>query len=84
MTTSETAIKTFGFSQLYMALGEPDASGGSAVRIYWKPGVTLIWLGALVMGIGGLLSLTDRRLRVGAPARTGKPARTAALPVAAE
>ena len=71
MATSETAIATFGFSQLYLALGEADASGGSAVRIYWKPLVTLIWLGALVMGIGGLLSLTDRRLRVGAP----KPAR---------
>jgi cytochrome c-type biogenesis protein CcmF len=67
MATSETAIATFGFSQLYMALGEPDKSGGSAVRIYWKPLVTLIWLGAVVMALGGLMSLADRRLRVGAP-----------------
>jgi cytochrome c-type biogenesis protein CcmF len=41
------------------------------VRVYWKPLVTLIWLGAIVMALGGLLSLSDRRLRVGAP----KPAR---------
>ena len=84
MTTSETAIATIWFSQLYIALGEPDASGGSAVRIYWKPLVTLIWLGAVVMGLGGLMSLADRRLRIGAPvpARLKKPGPSA--PVAAE
>jgi cytochrome c-type biogenesis protein CcmF len=45
-----------------------------AVRIYQKPLVLLIWLGAVVMVIGGALSLSDRRLRVGAP----KPARSRA------
>jgi cytochrome c-type biogenesis protein CcmF len=70
--TSETAIATFWFSQLYLALGEADAGGGSAVRIYWKPLVTLIWLGAVVMGLGGLMSLADRRLRVGAPVPAAK------------
>ncbi|MDR3494094.1 MAG: heme lyase CcmF/NrfE family subunit [Ancalomicrobiaceae bacterium] len=65
--TSETAIATFGFSQLYIALGETDKTGASAVRLYWKPLVTLIWLGAVVMAFGGLCSLLDRRLRVGAP-----------------
>jgi cytochrome c-type biogenesis protein CcmF len=39
------------------------------VRLYWKPLVLLIWLGALVMAAGGALSLSDRRLRVGLPAR---------------
>jgi cytochrome c-type biogenesis protein CcmF len=85
MATSETAIATFGFSQLYLALGEADKDGGSAVRIYWKPLVTLIWLGAVVMGLGGLMSLADRRLRIGAPvpARRVKPT-IPSTPVAAE
>ena len=47
------------------------ASHALAVRVYHKPLVLLIWLGTIVMVIGGTLSLTDRRLRVGAP----KPAR---------
>ena len=47
----------------------PD--GSIAVRLYYKPLVLLIWLGAVVMVLGGALSLSDRRLRVGAP----KPAR---------
>ena len=43
----------------------PD--GSIAVRLYYKPLVLLIWLGAVVMVFGGALSLSDRRLRVGAP-----------------
>ena len=70
-STTEAAIKTFGFSQLYISLGDIAADGTTTVRIYWKPLVTLIWLGAIVMALGGLLSLSDRRLRVGAP----RPAR---------
>jgi cytochrome c-type biogenesis protein CcmF len=42
------------------------------VRIYYKPLVLLIWLGPIAMAMGGALSLSDRRLRVGAP----KPARS--------
>jgi cytochrome c-type biogenesis protein CcmF len=72
MPTSETVRATFGFSQLYIALGETDANG-TGVRIYWKPLVLLIWLGAVVMGLGGLFSLADRRLRVGAPVPARKP-----------
>jgi cytochrome c-type biogenesis protein CcmF len=41
--------------------------GAVAVRASYKPLVTLIWLGALVMAAGGALSLSDRRLRIGAP-----------------
>ncbi|MHA1158562.1 MAG: cytochrome c-type biogenesis CcmF C-terminal domain-containing protein, partial [Alphaproteobacteria bacterium] len=44
---------------------EPD--GMTTVRIFWRPMVTLMWWGAVVMALGGLLSLSDRRLRVGAP-----------------
>jgi cytochrome c-type biogenesis protein CcmF len=70
--TTESALMTRGFSQLYLALGDPNPDGSLAVRLYYKPLVLLIWLGAVVMVIGGALSLSDRRLRVGAP----KPARS--------
>jgi cytochrome c-type biogenesis protein CcmF len=47
--------------------------GAYSVRIYFNPLVRLIWLGAVVMFIGGAVSLSDRRLRVGAPKRaTGR------------
>ena len=72
--TTETALMTRGFSQLYLALGDPNPNGSLAVRLYYKPLVLLIWFGAVVMVIGGALSLSDRRLRVGAP----KPARSKA------
>jgi cytochrome c-type biogenesis protein CcmF len=72
-TTTEAAIRTFAFSQLYISLGDLGSDGTTTVRIYWKPLVTLTWLGAIVMAIGGALSLSDRRLRVGAP----RPARRA-------
>ena len=65
--TTETALMTRGFSQLYLSLGDPAPDGTVAVRLYYKPLVTLIWLGAVVMVVGGALSLSDRRLRVGAP-----------------
>jgi cytochrome c-type biogenesis protein CcmF len=69
MVTTEAAIETVGLSQLYVSLGEQSDDGAVAVRAYYKPLVTLIWLGALVMAIGGGLSLSDRRLRIGAPRR---------------
>jgi cytochrome c-type biogenesis protein CcmF len=70
-TRTEAALMARGFSQLYVSLGEPSPAGTIAVRVYHKPLVLLIWLGTIVMVIGGVLSLTDRRLRVGAP----KPAK---------
>jgi cytochrome c-type biogenesis protein CcmF len=54
-------------SQLYLSLGEANSDGSVSVRLYHKPLVLLIWLGAAVMFVGGGLSLSDRRLRVGAP-----------------
>ncbi|WP_276199724.1 heme lyase CcmF/NrfE family subunit [Chelatococcus sp. XZ-Ab1] len=67
MPTTEAGIMTLGPSQLYVSLGEPQPSGGMGVRIYWKPYVIFVWLGSVIMALGGLLSLTDRRLRVAAP-----------------
>ena len=78
MPTTEAAIETYGFSQLYLQLGEAAADGSHVVRAWFKPYVTLIWLGALIMAAAGVLSLSDRRLRVGAP----RPA--AAKPAPAE
>lgn len=80
MATTESGIRTFGFSQLYVAIGDETPDGHVSVRITWKPLVTLIWLGTVVMALGGALSLADRRLRVGAP----KPARRRAAPLPAE
>ncbi|KQX42069.1 cytochrome C biogenesis protein CcmF [Devosia sp. Root436] len=68
MPTTEAAIETYGFSQLYLQLGEP-LDETHVVRIWHKPYITLIWLGAILMACAGLLSLTDRKLRVGAPRR---------------
>lgn len=68
MPTTETAITTRGlFSQLYLSVGDAQADGGVAMRIYWKPFVLLIWLGCVAMALGGVVSLSDRRLRIGAP-----------------
>jgi cytochrome c-type biogenesis protein CcmF len=75
MSTTEAALLTRGASQLYLSLGDVGTDGAIAVRLYHKPLVLLIWFGAVVMVLGGALSLSDRRLRVGAP----KPARKSAL-----
>jgi cytochrome c-type biogenesis protein CcmF len=74
METTEAAIATFGASQLYVSLGDIAPDKAVVVRIYFKPLVTFIWLGSLVMALGGILSLSDRRLRVGAPRPARKPA----------
>ena len=58
---------TRGAGQLYLSLGDTKPDGSIAIRLYYKPLVMLIWLGAVVMVLGGALSLSDRRLRVGAP-----------------
>jgi cytochrome c-type biogenesis protein CcmF len=74
-TRTEAALMARGFSQLYLSLGDQTPNGTIAVRLYHKPLVLLIWLGTVVMVIGGALSLSDRRLRVGAPKPAkGKPA----------
>jgi cytochrome c-type biogenesis protein CcmF len=75
MATSEAALLTRGFSQLYISLGDTGNDGTIAVRLYHKPLVLLIWIGSVIMVLGGALSLSDRRLRVGAP----KPAKKAAM-----
>jgi cytochrome c-type biogenesis protein CcmF len=83
--TTEAGIRTFGFSQLYISLGDKEANGnGRVVRLWWKSWVTLIWGGALIMAAGGLASLSDRRLRIGAPARRRAKRTGQAMPEPAE
>jgi cytochrome c-type biogenesis protein CcmF len=67
MATTEAALMSRGFSQLYLSLGDPNPDGSIPVRLFFKPHVLMIWLGAIIMFFGGGLSLSDRRLRVGAP-----------------
>ncbi len=68
--TSEAAIHLSFAGDLYLVLGDATNEGGVAIRAYFNPLVRLIWIGALIMFFGGGLSLSDRRLRIGAPART--------------
>jgi cytochrome c-type biogenesis protein CcmF len=78
--TTESGILTLGLNQLYVSVGDASQDGGMVVRIWWKPFILCIWMGALVMAIGGFVSLSDRRLRVGAPSRKAKPVRPAMEP----
>ncbi len=58
--TSEAAIATRLDGQLYTVLGKPDESGRWQLRLWWKPFVTLIWLGGAMVALGGLLALIGR------------------------
>jgi cytochrome c-type biogenesis protein CcmF len=79
MPTTEAGIDTNLWRDLYFVLGDPVDGGGFAVRLYYNPLVLWIWGGAGIMALAGLISLTDRRLRVGAP----RPARPTPSAVAA-
>ena len=69
MPTTEAAIHQGAFRDLYLVIGDPQDAGGYAVRTYIKPFADWIWGGALLMAIGGMFSLSDRRFRVAAGAR---------------
>jgi cytochrome c-type biogenesis protein CcmF len=66
MPMTEAAIKTRLFGDLYVSLGEPipDSNGAWAVRIYVKPFVDWIWAGCLLMALGGIFAISDRRYRI--------------------
>ena len=83
MARAEAGIVTLGFGQFYESISVPNgaAVGGQAidVKLFWKPLVTLVWIGGLIMGLGGALSLSDRRLRFGVASRARRQ-RTIAVP----
>jgi cytochrome c-type biogenesis protein CcmF len=64
MPMTEAAIDTGLFGDVYVSLGEPVGGGAWVVRVYRKPLITWIWGGCVLMAIGGLLALTDRRYRL--------------------
>ena len=66
---TDVAIRTNILADIYAVIGDPDGKGGYTLRLYYNPLVPLIWLGAALMALGGLVSLSDRRHRVGAPSR---------------
>ncbi len=77
MPTSEAGIHASLMGDLYTVLGDPQTTPGSqtpsgafSVRLYFHPFIRWIWLGAVIMFIGGAISLSDRRLRVGAPRKS--------------
>ncbi|MEZ5913179.1 MAG: heme lyase CcmF/NrfE family subunit [Paracoccaceae bacterium] len=69
MPTTEAAISNGFWRDIYLVIGDPQDDGGWAMRSYVKPLANWIWGGCLIMALGGLVSLTDRRYRLAAGAR---------------
>ena len=64
MPMTEASIDTGLTRDLYVSLGEQLQDGAWAVRVYYKPFVDWIWGGCVMMAMGGLLALSDRRYRI--------------------
>ncbi|MDD3883326.1 MAG: heme lyase CcmF/NrfE family subunit [Gallionella sp.] len=66
MPMTEAAIRTGLLRDLYVSLGEPipGSNGAWAVRIYIKPFVDWVWAGCVLMALGGILAISDRRYRI--------------------
>jgi cytochrome c-type biogenesis protein CcmF len=67
MQISASTVHTTVGGDLYAVIGEADGKGGWAVRLYKKPVIIWLWLGAVIMALGGGVSLSDRRFRIGVP-----------------
>jgi cytochrome c-type biogenesis protein CcmF len=80
--TTEAAIHTLVTGDLYAVIGNKQKNGGYVTRLYFNPMVVWMWVGALIMVFGGVISVTDRRYRVGAPKERKR--RAAPQPQAAE
>jgi cytochrome c-type biogenesis protein CcmF len=76
METTEAAIRPTWHGDLYAVIGDAESDGAYAMRLYFKPLVSWIWGGAVLMALGGALSLSERR-RAAAAARR-EPAAVAA------
>jgi len=74
MPTTEAGIHTLLSGDLYAVIGDSNSDGSFVTRIYFNPLVVWMWIGALTMVAGGVLSLSDRRFRIGAPKRSTVPA----------
>lgn len=78
MPTTEAGIDYGFFRDVYLALGDPQEGGGWALRTYIKPFANWLWAGCILMALGGFISLSDRRFRVAAGARSAPTAATPA------
>ena len=63
MGMTEAAIDPGLFRDVYVALGDPLPNNAWAVRVHYKPFVRWIWLGAIFMAVGGVLTMLDKRYR---------------------
>jgi len=79
--TTEAAIHTTWLADLYAVVGDRQGGDAWTVRLYHNPLVPWIWIGCVVSALGGAVSLSDRRHRVGAPVR--RPPRESAMPATA-
>jgi cytochrome c-type biogenesis protein CcmF len=78
---TETAIDSGIFRDLYISLGEPVSGGAWSVRVYYKPFVSWIWGGAILMAMGGGLALSDRRYALAARKQREALAQKAQQPI---
>lgn len=76
MPTTEAAINNGVFRDVYVVVGDPQLGGGWAIRTFIKPFANWIWAGCIIMSLGGILSLSDRRFRVAAGARKAPKPKT--------
>jgi len=70
MTTTEGAVETTLAGDLFIVIGEAQGGGATdrfGIRVYYKPLQVWLWIGAAIMVLGGLISLSDRRYRIGSP-----------------
>jgi cytochrome c-type biogenesis protein CcmF len=66
METTEAAIAPRITGDLYAVLGKPNGDGSWQIRLHWKPFMSWLWIGCLIMALGGIIAMADRRLRVAA------------------
>jgi cytochrome c-type biogenesis protein CcmF len=78
--TTVPSVLSMPLADIYTVIGDPQGNGAFVTRLYYQPLVPWIWAGVVLMFLGGLSSLSDRRLRIGAPRR----AVPGAVPAAAE
>lgn len=65
MVTNEAGIRTFWNGQLYLVVGDERPGNAWVIRMWWKPFITFIWLGGVLIAMGGALSLLGRVRRDG-------------------
>lgn len=73
MPTTEAGINSGVARDVYITLGDPQQGGGWAIRTWIKPFANWVWGGTIIMALGGLLSLSDRRYRMAAGAAKARP-----------